>query len=269
MPTKVYNTGETEEFLQKKYNPEGSQLRKAQLRMVEMLAYIDKICKENKIIYFIAYGTLLGAVRHGGFIPWDDDVDVVMSDKDMHKFRKIVNQKPGRYVVQNHKIDKGFVAHWDVLRDTKSEYVKDDSTHNLRKYRGVQIDIFPYEYQVNDKLRTFLSKVTWQNEHRFVGRYQWIAETIFILQKVIIALAKIKAHKKSDVLSLGYENIWNLHYNYADIFPLTTIEFEDLVLPCPGNYRAMLKVDYGDNYMDIPAPSERNHHAVEKIVFYD
>ena len=62
--------------LREKFNPDGSMLRKQQLRMLEILLYIDKVCKENNINYWLSSGTLLGAVRHGGFIPWDDDLDI-------------------------------------------------------------------------------------------------------------------------------------------------------------------------------------------------
>ena len=64
--------------LRERFSPEGSMLRKQQLRMLEILLYIDKVCKEHGIRYWLSSGTLLGAVRHGGFIPWDDDLDVEM-----------------------------------------------------------------------------------------------------------------------------------------------------------------------------------------------
>ena len=64
--------------LRERYNPDGSILRKQQLRMLEMLQYIDFVCKKHNIRYWLCSGTLLGAVRHGGFIPWDDDVDIEM-----------------------------------------------------------------------------------------------------------------------------------------------------------------------------------------------
>ena len=69
----VFNTGETQSELRAKYNPEGSILRRAQMRMLDMLIYLDKVCKEQNIPYRIDGGNVLGAVRHGGFIPWDDD----------------------------------------------------------------------------------------------------------------------------------------------------------------------------------------------------
>lgn len=73
-----------------------------------MLAFMDNVCQEHHIQYFIAYGTLLGAVRHDGFISWGDDVDVIMSDRDIVRFRNIVDQHPDRFIVQNHDDDRGF-----------------------------------------------------------------------------------------------------------------------------------------------------------------
>ena len=64
---------ETQESLRAKYNPEGSELRRLQMRMLDILIVVDEICRRHDIPYWIEGGTLLGAVRHGGFIPWDDD----------------------------------------------------------------------------------------------------------------------------------------------------------------------------------------------------
>ena len=82
------------EQLKAKYNPEGSTLRKAQLRMAEMLKYIDKICHEHSITYWMDFGTLLGAVRHGGFIPWDDDTDICMPIEDYERFKRLLITPP-------------------------------------------------------------------------------------------------------------------------------------------------------------------------------
>ena len=76
--------------LRERYNPNGSTLRRQQLRMFEMLQYIDTVCKNHGIRYWLCSGTLLGAVRHGGFIPWDDDVDIEMLREDYRKFVKVM-----------------------------------------------------------------------------------------------------------------------------------------------------------------------------------
>lgn len=79
---------ELQKKLRAEYNPDGSLLRRQQMRMLEILLHIDKICKENNIPYWLSSGTLLGAVRHEGFIPWDDDVDIEMMREDYLRFEK-------------------------------------------------------------------------------------------------------------------------------------------------------------------------------------
>ena len=109
-----------QEDLRAKYNPEGSELRKAQYRMLEVLKYLDKICTENHLNYWLDGGTLLGAKRHDGFIPWDDDTDVVMPREDLIKLRKYLkNHKNENYILQNHSTDNNYFSCWDVLRDRR------------------------------------------------------------------------------------------------------------------------------------------------------
>ena len=76
-----------------KFNGEGTVLRKAQMREVAILQEVDKICRKHDIKYWIDFGTLLGAVRHGGFIPWDDDLDISMLSSDYQKFMEVAPQE--------------------------------------------------------------------------------------------------------------------------------------------------------------------------------
>lgn len=136
---------EQQERLVARYNPEGSPLRRAQQRMVEMLVFLDKICKEHNLRYWLDSGTLLGACRHGGFIPWDDDTDVCMPREDALKLKEIMGASvhDGRYVLQSTSTDRNYTnSSWFTLRDVKSEYIQDSLRHNRLKYRGLQIDIF-------------------------------------------------------------------------------------------------------------------------------
>lgn len=117
--------------LREQYNSDGSILRKAQLRMLDMLSFIDKVCEEHNLTYWMSGGTFLGAVRHGGFIPWDNDTDVCMPREDLLKLEKILKGKEYRdsqFQLQCASSDSGFFEHWDVLRDTKSEYLIDNSS---------------------------------------------------------------------------------------------------------------------------------------------
>ena len=76
------NNSSLQQELRARFNPDGSLLRRHQLRMLEMLTYIDGVCVQHDIPYWLSSGTLLGAVRHGGFIPWDDDVDIELLRRD-------------------------------------------------------------------------------------------------------------------------------------------------------------------------------------------
>ena len=85
-----------------KFNGEGTVLRKAQMREVAILQEVDKICRKHDIKYWIDFGTLLGAVRHGGFIPWDDDLDISMLSSDYQKFMEVAPQElPDWLFLQN------------------------------------------------------------------------------------------------------------------------------------------------------------------------
>ena len=110
-----FNTGETNQELRDKYNPDNSILRKAQLRMLDMLIYIDNICKEQDIKYSLDGGNVLGAIRHGGFIPWDDDVDIILERKEYKRLCNYLLKNPHpQYVLQTPKTDPMFINHWNV-----------------------------------------------------------------------------------------------------------------------------------------------------------
>lgn len=268
----LHISGEVYQKLKEQYNYEGTDLRKAQVRMTEMLSFLNDICQKHNITYFIAFGTLLGAVRHGGFIPWDDDLDVYIDSKSLKKLREIINNGNYPYIVQDFTNDNGFVRYYNVLRDLKSEYIKDEFQHNQRHYRGVQIDLFPYDYGVIDLGVKFIGKTYGLNEKVFLGKNKLMTGLVFHLSRDILIpmlkmVSKLKGKKN---LSLGYET-GDVGYNYltSDIFPLKVIEFEGLSVPCPNNPVAVLSTDYGPNYMDLPDEKERNQHKVLDIRFYE
>lgn len=260
--------------LKEKYNPEGSSLRKGQLRMVEMLKFIDVFCRNNNLTYWLDCGTLLGAVRHGGFIPWDDDTDICMPLEDMLKFKKLmIHQNPSKeFVLQCHETDSNYNrSQWIVLRDLKSEYMQDSNFHNGLRYKGLQIDIFPLEKDVPISLKKFADTI----QLRFINRATQSEKKLYrmirpfrncmwlFLNHFIIPVCRL-FKKKNNYYNMAY-GIPFYHKRFIkDIYPLKKAKFEDSYFNVPNNVDSYLTNLYGD-WRKIP--SQIKTHKVE-IVFY-
>ncbi|WP_373266117.1 LicD family protein [Hungatella hathewayi] len=118
-------------------------LRKLQLIELEMLLEVDRICRENDIVYYLSAGTALGAVRHKGFIPWDDDLDVRMSRAEYQKFCKACEASldRGRFFLQNDRTDPEYRWGYAKIRRKGTEYLR-EGQEAIRCMSGVSIDIF-------------------------------------------------------------------------------------------------------------------------------
>lgn len=137
------NNSSLQQELRARFNPDGSLLRRHQLRMLEMLTYIDGVCVQHDIPYWLSSGTLLGAVRHGGFIPWDDDVDIELLRRDYKRLLRVLRtEKEGRYRLQTHSTDNGYFFPFAKLRDMHSVLRENDDIDLGFAYRGIYIDIF-------------------------------------------------------------------------------------------------------------------------------
>lgn len=263
----VFNTGETQEELRANYNPEGSELRRGQLRILEILKYIDKVCREQGIQYSLDSGNVLGAVRHGGFIPWDDDADIIMEWKDYRKFRRYVLKHPHpQFVLQCYRTDLHYFQLNGVMRDLNSEYVIDSPMHNCRKYRGMQVDIFPIERGAFKSLHKLLAHAASFTNGRLAGRCNILAAAFFLATAVMALIARgvSRLFGKQDVCMYFYGSFFDEVYSYPDLFPSQAIPYEDTTLMAPNHVEAFLKSQYGDRYMDLPPKDARNHHSVKE-----
>ena len=121
------------------------EFRKMQLMQTDMLVELDRVCRKHNITYSLTGGTLLGAVRHKGYIPWDDDADVGMLREEYEKFKKVAHElDPELCYFQDHTTDEGYRWGYGKLRRTGTRYVRVGQEH-MKGKTGVFIDIFPID----------------------------------------------------------------------------------------------------------------------------
>jgi lipopolysaccharide cholinephosphotransferase len=229
--------------------------------MVKMLEFLDKFCKDNHINYWIDSGTLLGAVRHGGFIPWDDDTDICMLRKDYLKFIKIFgDKKHGNFVLQTHQTDKGYFRFWSVVRDLKTEYVHSDDMpcEQMLKYRGVQIDVFPVIDRFTKLSINLSKKISWRVNHYYISeaytkKHLFTRLYFFLGSKIVFPLLHLLFRKKQENIICDYGvGFYQEKRCISHIFPLSRIKFENIELNCPNNPKAYCELLYGNDFMEMP-----------------
>ncbi len=251
-----------------RYNPEGSDLRRMQLRMLEMLTYVDDICSQHDLKYWLGAGTLLGAVRHGGFIPWDDDLDIELQKDDYNKLIKILSKEPHPdFVIQTHESDNNYVLPFAKLRDKRSIITENFNCDRNYKFKGIFIDIFFLEKGSNFLVRIAVNLqkmpfvMTLIKNDRFGLLISLRNLTYFTIHKILFPLIRTigKISKNGNyVLPLGTG--FNAIRNLQDIFPLSKINFEGNKFNAPGHPDSYLKNIYGA-YMELPSEDKRRVHT--------
>lgn len=130
--------------LRKRFNPDGSLLRRQQLRMLELLEVIDVICRKHQIPYWLSSGTLIGAARHKGFIPWDDDLDIEMLRSDYLRLLKVLPQElPDNLALQTNETDPNYIFIYGKLRD-KDSHLEETNSYDRISIIPVSTLIFSF-----------------------------------------------------------------------------------------------------------------------------
>ena len=262
-------------------------LRDMQLMLREMLIFIDNVCKKYDLDYIMAYGSLLGAVRHKGFIPWDDDMDIVMMRKDYNKLIEVLPDEISKidFLKDNFGLTllKNFNENSfeDLNHIYSSTYVDYFYSHDL-DYRGpflqiaclnpfVKIDIFPFDFVKDDSIKEFnknyltqkyIFEKSYKNEDFvYKSEFDSIAEKLGVSSEETNFIGEgIDATKWEDIGA----------FKKDVIYPIKQITFENHSFKCPNNPDKLLKLWYGDSYMDLP-PSVDSAGFVEynKFLFKD
>lgn len=256
--------------LRAQYNPDGSKLRNAQLRMLEILKVVDDICKKHNILYWLTCATLLGAVRHGGFVPWDDDLDIAMMRSDFQKLMKILpDELPENLMLQNDQTEEGYVYLYAKVRDKNSHVTETCDVNKRFKNQGLFIDIFPME-----ESSFALCKISAPLFNRMVFDVALKKGTDNILYKFNRALLLKGIFPVFRALSF-FAPKGRIHHTFGVnflqeknrdmIFPLSSILFEGHEFSAPANPDAYLTRHFGD-YMSLPK-NIQPVHAEEIEIF--
>lgn len=252
--------------LRARFNPDGSKLRTLQLKLLEMLELIDTVCRENDIPYWLSSGTLIGAMRHGGFIPWDDDVDIEMLPEDFTRFQKAFSAiLQDRYLIQTGENDPGFPHAFAKLRDLNSHVNEWDGLDSLQKYKGVYIDIFILRPSCSRRIHRLSGKLLGTSQRYYVHHPDSLCGRLVrsIAQKGVIPLLRtINESLPSRYLRHTIPSFYPAPRRQEEIFPLGEVTFEGKKFLAPGNSHAYLTRIYGD-YMQLPALDKIQPHTTD------
>ena len=251
---------------------------------IEILDKFVSICEKNNIEYYLAYGTLLGAVRHKGFIPWDDDIDVYLKGEDYYKFEKIMESNPdSKYFFQSLKTDKNYCLYFNKLRMNNTSVIE-KKLSNEKINNGIYIDIFPLIPLPNNQkeaksLRTKYKLVNLLIESNLKDKtkYNSYGKAGKIMSKIFKIFPISLKHKIANklcqemILYQGeYSNYIELLDNIVfskDSFKKTTkVLFEGKKYNAPKNYDKHLTEIYGD-YMTPPPKDKRGGHSFLSVNF--
>lgn len=269
----TFNTGETQEGLRQEYNPDGSVLRKAQLRLLDMLDYLVEAADQAGVVWRLDGGNVLGALRHGGFIPWDDDVDIVLERKEYKRFCDYLKQHPHpQYILQDNSTDSGYYNPWASLRDLRSEHIsvgdessKDRKALEAMKYRGLHIDIFPYEDRIIPSLQRFAGKLGCIVNFNLAPTHPLLAKTGYkLLEHCIFPAFRQIGHlfgKKGEYMHT-YGAWFYERFPINVLRPYKEITFEGKTYNGPAEPERFCEIIYG-KYMDLPPKDKRNRHQVK------
>ena len=249
-------------------------IKDLQQKLLEMISDIDSFCKENDIDYVLSGGNVLGAVRHKGFIPWDDDLDIQMPRKSYDKFLKLFKEN-NKYIVQ--KDTEDYPLQFSKLRAKNSTFI--EYIPYKKKYKnihqGIYIDIFPVD-KVSPKKSQKYKQILFSNiliaQSLFLRGYPKSHRNIKknIIMFLSVLLLPFRNYFNNYVKSFnnldGFENFCSFYGTTKKIFqnksnfdkPYTKLQFENLELPVMKDYVKYLENAYGD-YMKLPSESERDY----------
>lgn len=277
----LQNTGEVFIF----DNTYLGKLEKVQKILLGYLLEIDRICKKHEIKYFLAGGTLLGAIRHHGFIPWDDDADVMMLREDYEKFQKVVQQElPDNIFMQIPSTEKGNYNPFTKLRINNTMFATEFTGKFMEMHNGIFFDVLSHDrtgqHKWSQKLHLMITMLTrsivfnkWGNTDiksggshplfcKLVNKAKYLIPMPLALWAQNRSLEFFK-NKKTDYLYDGMgRNLKRGAFPAKWLEEVVYVDFEGYQFPVPKEYDKYLTYLYGDYMQMIPVSQRRTSHSI-------
>lgn len=253
-------------------------LRALQLCELDVLKEFVRVCEKHHLRYYLAWGTLLGAVRHHGFIPWDDDIDVCMPYEDYVHFREVCKTELGsEYFYEDWYKHHDYFLPWAKIKKNQTTCMTRRES-DLKIHWGVGIDIFPM-IKI-DKMSMSLSKKIANSFLKLVVQRAYLPYGENSLSKKLkgVIYAVIPKSMDKRIVNYCYKILSKSKGNAAYVCDFSNIiehaiwpaeifgegvkyPFEDVMLNCPNDADAYLKQVFGDDYMVIPKEEDRIDHG--------
>ena len=260
-------------------------LKKLHVVLVEILDEFVRVCEENNFTYFLTAGTLLGAVRHKGFIPWDDDIDVAMPRKD---YEKMLNYYKNNNCSNYYLFSRINTSNSRCINEAFAKICKKNTlvarvNYKKENYSGIWIDIWPFDncYKplvfFQTKIIKFLNKIYLNKNsihslnkknksHAIKTAFSFIPEKfIDYLLRYLYIIFNNRTTRYISFFCAKYGHIRETH-KLIELFSLRKVLFNNKYYDAPNDYDSFLKTKYG-NYMEIPSEDNRDNHPHEYVIF--
>lgn len=260
-------------------NEKQVKLRRIQL---EILDVFHCVCQGNHLRYSLAYGTLLGAVRHSGFIPWDDDIDVLMPREDYNRLLAIWDSAaPENFILQTPLSAQDITNTFAKIRKDHTTFIQTEMEKGSSYHKGIFIDIFPL-----DRLAPAGISRAWQTSLCLLailynrGHTSVSGRIVRLCEHILLTIIPRKYHRRIELWAVQHATRWNRysalewfgfqtvsdmkHHYSPDLFSrLSSLPFEGKQYSVFHDYEAVLRDEFGD-YMQLPPVEERvwKHHPI-------